>query len=54
MIYTHTILGGYVCLKGSFMFHIPMLIAMLIFIKVPDDNNMLQKAYPAVEEQEVY
>ena len=45
MIYNHSILGGYVCLKGSYMFHMPMLIAMLIFIKVPDDS-ILAEAYP--------
>ena len=48
MIYTHSILGGYICLKGSFVFHIPMLIAMLIFIKVPD-LNLLAVAYPGAE-----
>ena len=40
MIYTSSILGGYVCLKGTFVFHIPMLIAMLIFIKIPDDKYL--------------
>ena len=45
MIYTHSILGGYICLKGSFVFHIPMLIAMLIFIRIPDEK-FLDEAYP--------
>ena len=45
MIYNHSILGGYVCLKGSYMFHIPMFAAMLIFIEVPDES-ILAAAYP--------
>ena len=45
MIYSHSVLGGYVCLKGSYMFHVPMLLAMLIFIKIPNDS-VLAAAYP--------
>ena len=45
MIYSHTMMSGYLTLQGSYMFHIPMLIAMLIFIRVPSEED-LEVAFP--------
>ena len=38
MIGSEHILSGYVILRGSFQIHIPMCIAMLIFIRPPDEE----------------
>ena len=46
MIFTESILGGYVIFKGTFMFHIPMAIGMFFFVAIPD-KNLLEKAYPS-------
>ena len=40
MIYTHSILGGYACMRGSYVYHIPMLASMLYFIQIPDENDL--------------
>ena len=45
MIYSHTMMSGYLCLQGSYMFHIPMLIAMLIFVRVPQAEDQ-ELAFP--------
>ena len=45
MIYSHSMMSGYLCLMGSYMFHIPMLIAMLIFIRIPPEADM-QATFP--------
>ena len=37
MIYAHAILTGYTSLRGSPTIHAAMFIAMLIFIRVPED-----------------
>ena len=39
MIHTHAILTGYIALRGSMLVHIPMLIAMLSFVRVPDAES---------------
>ena len=44
MIYTWNILSGYQSIMGSFIFHIPMLITMLLFIRIPSDD--VEKAFP--------
>ena len=35
MIFSHNMISGYLCMQGSFMYHIPMLIAMLWWVKIP-------------------
>ena len=37
MIFTHSILSGYVSLQGSLTIHMPMLIAMIAFVWFPGD-----------------
>ena len=32
MIFSHNMISGYLCMQGSFMYHIPMLIAMLWWV----------------------
>ena len=45
MIFTQSILGGYVIFKGTIMFHIPMVIAMFFFVDIPDET-LFKEAYP--------
>ena len=49
MIFVHSIISGYISLQGSFTYHIPMFIAMLVFIKVPEQEE-LALAFPGEEE----
>ena len=46
MIFTESILGGYVIFKGTIMFHIPMAIGMFFFVALPD-KTLIDKAYPS-------
>ena len=41
MIFVHSIISGYICLQGSFVIHIPMFLAMLHFVKVPDECDLI-------------
>jgi hypothetical protein len=47
MIYSHNMISGYLCLQGSFMFHLPMLISMW-FIEVPPEES-LKEAFGDLE-----
>ena len=42
MIYAHNMISGYLCLQGSVMFHLPMLISMAVFIRIPPEQNLLE------------
>ena len=48
MIFAHSIISGYICLQGSFVFHIPMLIAMVQFVSVPP-LDVRKEAFPGEE-----
>ena len=41
MIFVHSIISGYICLQGSFVIHIPMFLAMLNFVEVPDRCDLV-------------
>ena len=49
MIFTHSIISGYICLQGSLVIHIPMIVAMLIFVKIPNICE-LKAAFPGKDE----
>ena len=38
MIFAYSILRGYTALRGTMVIHLPMLIAMLVFVEVPSTN----------------
>ena len=38
-------MSGYLCLQGSYLFHIPMLIAMLVFVRIPEVEDQ-ELAFP--------
>ena len=46
MIYSHNMISGYLCLQGSFMYHLPMLIAMLVYIRIPEEDA-LRDTFPS-------
>ena len=48
MIFAHSIISGYICMQGSFIFHISLLVAMLIFVRVPPAEDLAQ-AFPGEE-----
>ena len=39
MIHAVSVLKAYTALRGTFVYHFPMAISMLIFIRVPDDEQ---------------
>ena len=39
MIYAYAILTGYVAIRGSMFLHIPMLIAMVAFVRIPEAED---------------
>ena len=45
MIDTHSMMSGYHVLQGSLLYHIPMFIAMVTFIRIPD-QEVLDLAFP--------
>ena len=45
MIDTHSMMSGYHVLQGSLLYHIPMFIAMVVFIRLPD-RDYLNAAFP--------
>ena len=45
MIDTHSMMSGYHVLQGSLLYHIPMFIAMVTFIEMPD-QEVLDLAFP--------
>ena len=40
MIYTWNILSGYQSIMGSYIFHLPMFITMVLFIRIPSDDDV--------------
>ena len=44
MIFTTNILSGYQSIVGSFLFHLPMLVTMCLFIRIPYDD--IDTAFP--------
>ena len=38
MIFTFNLLSGYKSIIGTLYFHVPMFFAMLIFIRIPEDD----------------
>ena len=38
MIFTTNILSGYQSINGSYLFHLPMLLTMCLFIRIPYDD----------------
>ena len=41
MIFAHSIISGYVTLQGSANVHIPMLLAMMFFVRIPSDEEIV-------------
>ena len=52
MIFSHNIISGYLCMQGSFMYHLPMLIAMLWWVDIPNDQD-LRLAFQDMDTQAV-
>ena len=52
MIDTHSMMSGYHVLQGSLLYHIPMFIAMVVFIRLPD-GEYLDMAFPEKGHQAV-
>ena len=44
MIFTTNILSGYQSINGSYLFHLPMLLTMCLFIRIPYDD--IDRAFP--------
>ena len=42
MIQTFNILSGYQSIVGTALYHIPMLVAMLLFIRIPSRDEIEQ------------
>ena len=53
MIQIFNLLSGYQSIVGTVYFHIPMLLAMLIFVRIPDDDDLSQ-AFPHDELKEAF
>ena len=48
MIYSKNILAGYVIFRGTALIHVPMLLIMLFWLRI-DENNELQYGIPYPE-----
>ena len=48
MINTRSIISGYIFLQGNFVVHLPMLVSMIAFVRIPNDEN-LSIAFPGEE-----
>ena len=48
MIYAYNVLKGYTAIRGTLVFHLPMAIATLIFIRVPRSEQG-KLAFPGAE-----
>ena len=48
MIHAYAILTGYIALRGSSVIHFSMLVAMIVFVRIPPDEELLI-AFPGGE-----
>ena len=53
MIDAHNMMSGYNVLRGSLLYHIPMFIAMSIFIRIPAQEYM-ELAFPEEANWAIY
>ena len=49
MINTTSLVSGYIYLQGNFTLHLPLMIALLVFVKVPSEGD-LNDAFPGDED----